>query len=69
MKIVKITYKTKCDFPGCRNISSCMVTDERDLGKKLNLCEQCVQDIYACIAKTVTPKSIDAPFKNQKKLK
>lgn len=69
MKIVKITFKSKCDFPGCKNFANQNICDETDTGKKLGLCDVCLNAIYLCVAKTIIPKGIDAPFKNQKKLK
>ncbi len=68
MKIIKIAYKTKCDFPGCKNLATCTISDEVDLGKKLGLCDECLNSIYESVAKSLIPKSIDAPFKRQKKL-
>lgn len=69
MKIVKIMYKTKCDIPGCKNLASNSICDEVDSNKKLSLCDECFNSLYQAISKVVTPKSIDAPFKNQKKLR
>lgn len=69
MEIVKMHNKLKCDFPGCRHLSEVSICDEVDINKRLNLCEDCLTKIYESIAKTITPKSVNAPFKNQKKLR
>ena len=68
MRIYKTQFKTKCDFLGCKNLADNTICDNDDLNKKLNLCEKCLQEIYSSVAKTITPKSIDAPFKKPKKL-
>lgn len=69
MKIVNITYKTKCDFPGCKNLAEKVICDENDSAKKLQLCDMCLSNIYQTVAKTIIPKGINAPFKNQRKLR
>ena len=69
MKIVKIAYKTKCDFPGCKNLAEKNICDEKDSAKKFQLCDECLNNIYNCVAKTIIPKGIEAPFKNQRKLR
>ncbi len=69
MKIVRAIYKTKCDFPGCKNLALSCVCDESDSNKKLGLCDECLNSIYSAVAKIMVPKGIEAPFKNQRKLR
>ena len=69
MQISKILIKTKCDFPGCKNLADDSIFDENDQAKKLNLCNCCLTKIYECVAKTVVPKGVESPFKKQKKLR
>lgn len=69
MQITKILIKTKCDFTGCKNLANISLFDENDLNKKLNLCDSCLTKIYECVAKTIVPKSLETPFKKQKKLR
>lgn len=69
MKIVKIAYKTKCDFPGCKNFATNTICDEYDSNKKVGLCDNCLCSIYESVAKTIVPKGIESPFKKQKKLR
>lgn len=68
MKIVKVVYKAKCDFPGCKNLATSSICDEMDCNKKLGLCEECLNQIYQSVAKTIIPKGIKAPFKTPKKI-
>lgn len=69
MKITKAIYRAKCDFPGCRNMAQSIISDNNDPNKKLDLCDDCLTAIYESVAKTVVPKGIDAPFKNQRRLR
>ncbi|MBQ7884860.1 MAG: hypothetical protein IJ318_02040 [Clostridia bacterium] len=69
MEINKIAIKTKCDFNGCKGLADVSIFDSVDTAKKINLCNSCLKQIYECVAKTVIPKGIDAPFKKQKKLR
>jgi len=66
--MIKILYKTKCDISGCKNIADCVFADEVDCNKKISLCNDCMKKIYECIAKTITPKGVDSPFKKQRKI-
>lgn len=69
MEIKKISNKLKCDFPGCKNLADISIGDQLDKNKTFNLCEDCKSKIYECIAKTIVPKGISAPFKKEVKLK
>ena len=69
MQITKILIKTKCDFPGCKNLAEVSICEENDTSKKLDLCNVCLTKIYESVAKTVVPKSVESPFKKQKKLR
>ena len=69
MKTVKVMYKAKCDFDGCKNLATTIICDEIDTNKKLAFCDECLLAIYSCVAKTIVPKGTTAPFKNQKKLR
>lgn len=69
MIVVNMQNKLKCDFPGCKQLAITAICDENDRHKRLNLCDCCITNIYECIAKTVVPKSVESPFKKQKKLR
>ncbi|MBE7075296.1 MAG: hypothetical protein E7376_04890 [Clostridiales bacterium] len=69
MQISKITIRTKCDFPGCKNLALNSIGTMQDINKKLDFCDDCINAIYACVAKSIIPKGIDSPFKKQKKLR
>lgn len=69
MQITKILLKTKCDFPGCKNLADESICDEHDSSKKMDLCNSCLTKIYECVAKTIVPKGVESPFKKQKKLR
>ena len=69
MQTTKIFLKTKCDFTGCKNMADIRISDEMDNSKKMDLCDLCLTKIYECIAKTIVPKGLNAPFKKPKKLR
>ena len=66
LNLEDVRIKTKCDFTGCRNIASISFCDTDDKKKKINLCDECVRSIYCTYAKSIVPKSIEAPFKTRK---
>lgn len=58
MKVRKLEVKTKCEMPMCKNLASFQfVADGGDSRNSLNLCEDCVREIYGQIGKLITPKS------------
>ena len=69
MLYTNITQKTKCDFSGCKNLASVMISHNSDLKKRMCFCDECIDSLYKACAKTITPKAIEAPFKKQKKLR
>ena len=70
VKVVKsdILYKTKCELAGCKNLAKIMIKDEIDSKKKIELCDECLENIAKVYLKSKVPKGIKAPFKNQKKI-
>lgn len=69
MEIKKCNLKTKCDIGGCKNMAIFSICNNQETKPVLNICEKCSKDIYNTLGKINTPKSIPAPFKNQKKVK
>ena len=58
MQVQKLSVKTKCETPTCKNNASyqfCL--DSGDKRNSLNLCEDCMREIYGHIGKILTPKS------------
>ena len=54
-----LNNKIKCDMGGCSNLAvrSFRKNDNRRL--QINLCEQCMREMYEVIGKTIVPKSPD----------
>ena len=69
MEISNITYKTKCDFTGCKNLAEIIVRDEVDSKKEMAFCKECLDNMMNTYLKTKIPKPVEAPFKKQKKLR
>ena len=69
MTIAETNLKTKCDFYGCKNLAEIIISSEFDSKRKICFCKDCLNGIYQIYAKSIIPKSIDAPFKKQKKLR
>ena len=67
MEIKSCNLKTKCDIGGCKNLAEYSVVSTENKSV-LNLCSNCVKQLYTALAKVNTPKSIPAPFKKQKKI-
>lgn len=58
MKIEQIGYKCKCDMPGCKNLSSFALVNKRFLSSQnINMCKDCMQELYKNLAKIIVPKS------------
>lgn len=73
MEIYKITKKIKCDINGCKNLSEYnFVLNKGFRGLGLNLCKNCVNDMFATIGKYIVPKSpvnmLNIDKKKEKKL-
>lgn len=69
MILEEVKGKTKCDFAGCKNLADFVVSDASDNKKKMCFCDACLKEIYEIYAKFTVPKSVEAPFKKQKKLR
>lgn len=58
MELKELTYKMKCDMPGCRNLAKYLVESKGViLRDKLCFCENCLEEIYFTYSKKITPKS------------
>lgn len=69
VQLIKPTFKTKCDVAGCKNLAENIFCDELDTKKKICFCDDCLNLIYSAYSKRVVPKSVESPFKIQKKLR
>lgn len=68
MELEKTAIKTKCDFCGCKNLAMYTIASVEDGKKRMNFCENCLNEIYQTYAKSIIPKGIEAPFKKKKKI-
>ena len=58
MKIIEQKKKVKCDTSGCKNTADYSVIKEGSSPDKyLNLCKDCLQEIYEQAATIFVPKS------------
>lgn len=58
MQVNKLSVKTKCEMPMCKNYAAYQfVADGGDKRNSLNLCEDCIKELYGQIGKILTPKS------------
>ena len=69
MEITNVTYKTKCDFSGCKNLAEIIIRDEIDSRREMAFCKSCLDGMLEMYLKTKVPKAVEAPFKKQKKLR
>lgn len=67
MKLEEVTYKVKCDMPGCKNVSSYMIVGKHFiLSQNMYLCKDCLQQLYSTIGKLIVPKSPKNVLNNKK---
>lgn len=58
MKLIKQTRRIKCDVGGCRSLADySVIKDGSNPRNQINLCKQCMQDMYALFAKEIIPES------------
>lgn len=69
MEISKCQIKTKCDIPGCKELAVYRIQNLTDKKLLLNVCANCANKLYSVLGKTVVPKNIPAPYKNNKKIR
>ena len=68
MEIKKQGNIVKCDMPGCKNLSSYVVTGKSFISGNICFCEKCMSELYSFYSKQVTPKSpVNMLNKNGKK--
>lgn len=69
MKVKNCLFKTKCEINGCKNFADFSIYLKPDAKAGINICRECSTQLYSCLGEVNIPKSIPAPFKNQKKVK
>ena len=69
MEINVCNLKTKCEINGCKNLAEYSVFKQNDKKAGINICKTCATNLYDCLSKICIPKSIPAPFKNQKRIR
>lgn len=58
MQVRKLGVKTRCEMPTCKNTAAFQfVAENGDSRNSLNLCEDCIRELYGQIGKILTPKS------------
>lgn len=57
MKVIIQTNKIKCDVGNCRNLAGFSVAPEGvGAGQYINLCDECMKQLYGEIGLLITPK-------------
>ena len=57
MKVIIQTTKIRCDVGNCKNLASFSVApDGVGAGQYINLCEECMRQLYGEIALALAPK-------------
>lgn len=57
MKVIIQTNKIRCDVGNCRNLASFSVApDGVGAGQYINLCEECMRQLYGEIGLALTPR-------------
>ena len=57
MKVIIQTNKIRCDVGNCRNLASFSVApDGVGVGQYINLCEECMRQLYGEIGLALTPR-------------
>ncbi|MDE7070828.1 MAG: hypothetical protein K2O86_02500 [Clostridia bacterium] len=57
MKVIIQTNKIRCDVGNCRNLASFSVApDGGGAGQYINLCEECMRQLYGEIGLALTPR-------------
>lgn len=69
MEIKNCNQKTKCEINGCKNLANFTIHRAMDSKVGINICENCAHKMYSCLGRINIPKSIPAPFKNQKRIR
>ncbi len=69
MEINECSHLTKCDFYGCNNLAKYSFSTKGIIRRDLCFCEECLKGMYNAISKLQTPKGIESPFKQNKKLR
>ncbi len=70
MELREITFKVKCDVPGCKNLARFYVGKSGAIFKNsLNFCEQCLNEFYESVSLVKKPASITSKYSNKSKKK
>ena len=66
MELLKNKYKMRCEMGACKNFAGYSVKMSR-LGPRghLNLCAECLRELYELIGKQLTPKGIGNVLKKK----
>lgn len=64
MELMKLSVKARCDMHLCRNLATYRIASGGGLsrvgiGGGLYFCRDCLENLYAAIAKEIVPKSPD----------
>ncbi len=67
MKMQICKNQLKCDFVGCRNFAKYAFSTKGFLRHEVVFCEDCMKKMFECFSKEFVPKSVQSPFKKNKK--
>ena len=67
MKMEECHNQLKCDFYGCKNMAKYAFSTKGFIRRELVFCEDCMKKMHECISKVIVPKSVEAPYKRNKK--
>lgn len=57
MKLKEVNYKIKCDMAGCKSLAKYAIRTGGIFVYDLNMCDECMHEIYRCIGEVIVPKS------------
>ena len=60
--IREISYKICCDMLDCKEDANFVLQTKKHFCPKIHFCQSCRNKLYAELASSVIPKSIDAPY-------
>ncbi len=67
MEISKCKYSMRCEADGCNKLAVyCIRLKRTVLRNALNICEDCLKELYEETGKLFVPKSVKSPLKKKK---
>lgn len=70
MNIKDVNRKIRCDMPNCKKLANVKIEKEGFFrGVGLSLCNDCMNEMYGCLAGKIVPKSPDNMLNKRIKIK